>query len=113
MDLEEMIGKLRAGEPLYGNSEMDLYHQQVAASQSRWAQLKFRMLYREYPNEDIFPFFNFANHSQHGVDIEKYLKAWPEEERDKILSERKERLEKFKEAFTQGKEKTDIEIVKP
>ena len=42
MDMEEMVGKLRRGEPLYGRSEMDLYHQQLAASQSRYAQLKFR-----------------------------------------------------------------------
>ena len=39
-----MVGKLRAGEPLYGKSEMDEYHQQLSASQSRYAQLKFRML---------------------------------------------------------------------
>jgi hypothetical protein len=44
MDIEEMVGKLRAGEPLYGKSEMDEYHQQLSASQSRYAQLKFRML---------------------------------------------------------------------
>jgi len=43
MDMEEMVAKLRAGQPLYGKSEMDLYHQQVAASQSRYAQLKFRI----------------------------------------------------------------------
>jgi hypothetical protein len=43
MDMEEMVGKLRRGEPLYGKSEMDLYHQQVASSQSRYAQLKFRI----------------------------------------------------------------------
>ena len=43
MDMEEMVGKLRRGEPLYGRSEMDLYHQQIAASQSRYAQLKFRI----------------------------------------------------------------------
>ena len=42
MDMEEMVAKLRAGEPLYGKSEMDVYHQQVAASQSRYSQLKFR-----------------------------------------------------------------------
>jgi hypothetical protein len=23
--------------------------------------------------EDIFPFLNFSNHSQHGVDVEKYM----------------------------------------
>jgi hypothetical protein len=44
MDMEEMTAKLRAGKPLYGKSGMDLYHQQIAASQSRYAQLKFRTL---------------------------------------------------------------------
>ena len=44
MDMEEMLAKLRAGEPLYGKSEMDPYHQQIAASQSRYAALKFRTL---------------------------------------------------------------------
>jgi len=43
MDIEEMVAKLRAGEPLYGRSEMDPYHQEVSASQSRYAQLKFRI----------------------------------------------------------------------
>ena len=42
MDMEEMVAKLRAGEPLYGRSEMDEYHQRIAASQSRYSQLKFR-----------------------------------------------------------------------
>jgi hypothetical protein len=45
MDIEEMVGKLRAGLPLYGKSEMDLFNQQVSASQSRFAQLKFRNLF--------------------------------------------------------------------
>ena len=43
MDMEEMVAKLRAGEPLYGRSQMDPYHQEVSASQSRYAQLKFRI----------------------------------------------------------------------
>jgi hypothetical protein len=42
MDMQEMVGKLRRGEPLYGVTSMDPYNQQVAASQSRFAQLKFR-----------------------------------------------------------------------
>jgi hypothetical protein len=112
MDMEEMVGKLRRGEPLYGHSTLDLYQQQVAASQSRWAQLKFRMFSDNSIDADIFPFFNFANHSQHGVDIEKYLKAWPEEEREKILAERQGRIDKFKEAFKQGQEKAEIDFVK-
>jgi hypothetical protein len=51
MDMEEMVSKLRRGEPLYGVSTMDPYYQQVGASQSRYAQLKFR----------IFPFIPFAS----------------------------------------------------
>jgi len=38
-----MVAKLRAGEPLYGRSSMDEHHQRIAAGQSRYAQLKFRM----------------------------------------------------------------------
>jgi C-terminal of NADH-ubiquinone oxidoreductase 21 kDa subunit len=92
MDMEEMVAKLRAGEPLYGKSEMDLYHQQIAASQSRYAQLKFRNPPLLFPNssyliEDIFPFLNFSNHNQHGVDIEKYMQALREESGDKEKNE--------------------------
>lgn len=43
MDMEEMLAKIRAGQPLYGTSEMDPYHQEISASQSRFAQLKFRI----------------------------------------------------------------------
>jgi len=45
MDMEEMLAKIRAGKPLYGESEMDVYHQEVSASQSRYAPLKFRTIW--------------------------------------------------------------------
>jgi hypothetical protein len=44
---------------------------------------------------DIFPFMNFANHSQHGVDIEKYLKAFPEEERELLRQRSREEWKKL------------------
>jgi hypothetical protein len=99
MDMQEMVGKLRRGEPLYGVTSMDPYNQQVAASQSRYAQLKFRnapqFLSFPFPSfhspffrflvltrfadgmliKDIFPFFNFANHNYHGVNVQKYYDA--------------------------------------
>jgi len=52
MDMDEMVAKLRAGEPLYGKSEMDPYHQEVSASQSRYAQLKFRKIVPHYAQVD-------------------------------------------------------------
>jgi hypothetical protein len=55
---------------------------------------------------DIFPFMNFANHSQHGVDIEKYLKAWPEEEREKVRQRNQKRITKLVGAFRESKEVT-------
>jgi hypothetical protein len=42
---------------------------------------------------DIFPFLNFSNHGQHGVDIEKYIRALPEEEQRPYLL-----LERYKKA---------------
>ena len=32
---------------------------------------------------DIFPFLNFANHNQHGVNVEKYMQALREEDEAK------------------------------
>lgn len=102
MDMEEMTTKLRRGEPLYGKSEMDLYHQQVSASQSRYAQLKFRILpfetsplRRGIDNVDIFPFFNFANHNQHGINIEKYIRALPQEEQEKYQNAKEHKMQEF------------------
>jgi hypothetical protein len=52
MDIEEMVGKLCAGLPLYGKSEIDLFNQQaqVSVSQSRFAQLKFCNLFSSLAN---------------------------------------------------------------
>ena len=44
---------------------------------------------------DIFPFFNFANHTLHGVDTQKYYDALTDEDK-KIIKERFEE-EKAKE----------------
>jgi len=109
MDMEEMLDKLRKGEPLYGHSSLDPYHQKVAASQSRWAQLKFRMSLLS-SDLDIFPFFNFANHSDHGVPIEKYWNALPEKEREQLFAKQKEKVEKLRDTFEQGKD-TEIKFV--
>jgi hypothetical protein len=49
---------------------------------------------------------NFANHSQHGADIEKYLKAWPEEERETVRQRNQERITKLVGAFRESKEVT-------
>jgi C-terminal of NADH-ubiquinone oxidoreductase 21 kDa subunit len=46
---------------------------------------------------DIFPFFNFANHNEHGVDIDKYVRALPQEVQDKIQKSREDRLGKLAE----------------
>ena len=44
---------------------------------------------------DIFPFLNFSNHGQHGVDIEKYIRALPkEEQRPYLLRERYKKAQK-------------------
>jgi hypothetical protein len=42
---------------------------------------------------DIFPFLNFANHNQHGVDIEKYMQALREEDKLKGKDEEAEKEE--------------------
>jgi hypothetical protein len=36
---------------------------------------------------DIFPFLNFSNHNQHGVNVEKYMQALREESGDKGKNE--------------------------
>ena len=48
---------------------------------------------------DIFPFFNFANHNSHGVDVSKYINALPEEEREKIVAGRKEKEQRVMDAI--------------
>ena len=62
MDMREMVGKVKAGEPLYGVSRLSPSMQGVAARQSRYSALFM----------NIVPWFNFVNHSQHGVDTAKY-----------------------------------------
>ena len=59
---------------------------------------------------DIFPFFNFANHSQHGVDIEKYIQAWPEEEREKVRQENQERMGRLREALKEASESGNVKF---
>lgn len=59
---------------------------------------------------DIFPFFNFANHTQHGVDIEKYIQAWPEEEREKVRQENQERMGRLREALKEAAESGNVKF---
>jgi hypothetical protein len=62
MDMREMVAKVKAGEPLYGHSQMNSYIQGVASRNSRYSGLFLH----------IMPWFNFVNHNQHGVDTAKY-----------------------------------------
>ncbi|ATY62182.1 NADH-ubiquinone oxidoreductase [Cordyceps militaris] len=62
MDMREMVDKVKAGEPLYGETTLSPYLQGVAARQSRYSALFMATV----------PWFNFVNHSQHGVDTAKY-----------------------------------------
>lgn len=62
MDMREMVAKVKAGEPLYGESRLTPNMQGVAARQSRYSTLFMGAM----------PWFNFVNHSQHGVDTAKY-----------------------------------------
>ncbi|KAL7916486.1 NADH-ubiquinone oxidoreductase complex I, 21 kDa subunit domain-containing protein [Trichoderma velutinum] len=62
MDMQEMVAKVKAGQPLYGESKLSPHLQGVAARQSRYSALFFSTV----------PWFNFVNHNQHGVDTAKY-----------------------------------------
>jgi len=42
---------------------------------------------------DIFPFLNFANHNQHGVDVEKYMQALREQDGEKAKNDEVEEEE--------------------
>lgn len=64
MDMDEMVAKVKAGEPLYGESRLTPHMQGVAARQSRYSALFTA----------VIPWFNFVNHSQHGVDTAKYYR---------------------------------------
>ncbi|KAI0162124.1 NADH-ubiquinone oxidoreductase 21 kDa subunit [Xylariaceae sp. FL1272] len=65
MDMREMVAKVKAGEPLYGESKLTPHMQGVAARQSRYSALF----------TSVLPWFNFVNHNQHGVDTAKYYQA--------------------------------------
>ncbi|KAI0008214.1 NADH-ubiquinone oxidoreductase 21 kDa subunit [Xylariaceae sp. FL0662B] len=69
MDMQEMVSKVKAGEPLYGESKLTPHMQGVAARQSRYSALFMAVL----------PWFNFVNHNQHGVDTAKYYRRAEEE----------------------------------
>lgn len=64
MDMDEMVSKVKAGEPLYGESRLTPHMQGVAARQSRYSALFTA----------VVPWFNFVNHNQHGVDTAKYYR---------------------------------------
>ena len=56
MDMQEMVGKVKKGEPLYGKSDMSPYLQGVAARNSRYSALLAH----------IIPWANLVNHNQVG-----------------------------------------------
>lgn len=64
MDMREMTDRVKRGEPLYGVSSMTEYMQGVASRQSRYSGTFMH----------VFPWFNFVNHEQHGVDTAKYYR---------------------------------------
>jgi hypothetical protein len=64
MDMREMVSKVKAGEPLYGESKLTPHMQGVATRQSRYSAMFTAVL----------PWFNFVNHNQHGVDTAKYYR---------------------------------------
>lgn len=54
MDMREMVGKVKQGEPLYGQSKVSDYLQGVAARNSRYSELFIHVL----------PWINLVNHDQ-------------------------------------------------
>lgn len=64
LDVREMTDRVKKGEPLYGKSTLTEYMQGIAARQSRYSGVFLHVL----------PWFNFVNHSQHGVDTAKYYR---------------------------------------
>ncbi|KAI0018100.1 NADH-ubiquinone oxidoreductase 21 kDa subunit [Xylariomycetidae sp. FL0641] len=64
MDMQEMVAKVKAGQPLYGESQLAPHMQAMAARQSRYSALF----------NAVVPWFNFVNHPHHGVDTAKYYK---------------------------------------
>ncbi|KAI6089176.1 NADH-ubiquinone oxidoreductase 21 kDa subunit [Hypoxylon rubiginosum] len=69
MDMQEMVTKVKTGEPLYGESKLTPHMQGVAARQSRYSALFTA----------VIPWFNFVNHNQHGVDTAKYYRRAEQE----------------------------------
>ena len=67
--MREMVAKVKAGKPLYGESSMTEYMQGVASRQSRYSGTFLH----------VMPWFNFVNHNQHGVDTAKYYRAAEQE----------------------------------
>ncbi|KAK7972545.1 NADH-ubiquinone oxidoreductase 20.9 kDa subunit [Apiospora saccharicola] len=59
MDMREMVDKVKKGETLYGESRL------TPTCRARYSAL---FMYG-------IPWFNFVNHSQHGVDTAKYYRA--------------------------------------
>lgn len=60
--MREMVDKVKAGKPLYGESQLTEYMQGVASRQSRYSGVFLA----------VMPWFNLVNHNQHGVDTAKY-----------------------------------------
>lgn len=77
-DMREMTDRAKCGEPLYGRSQLTEYMQGVASRQSRYSGVFLH----------VMPWFNFVNHSQHGVDTAKYYQqAERELEEERIARE--------------------------
>ena len=76
MDMREMVDKVKKGEPLYGVSQLTPAMQGVAARQSRYSAMFMA----------VIPWFNFVNHSQHGVDTAKYYQQAERELEEERLS---------------------------
>jgi len=64
MDMREMVQKVKNKEPLYGVSALSPYMQGVAARNSRYSANLMH----------VWPWFNLANHNEHGVDTAKYYR---------------------------------------
>lgn len=82
-----MQQRIAEGKPLYGDSQLSPYLQSVSSANSKNAQLKFSKSTNQsvlvhaieincWQPFDIslgaIPWFNFANHDNHGVDASKY-----------------------------------------
>ncbi|EIM23598.1 hypothetical protein E3Q22_00972 [Wallemia mellicola] len=61
-DMLELSQRAKDGKAIYGDTQLTPYLQGVAHRNSAFSQLKLATI----------PWFNFANHSHHGVDTQKY-----------------------------------------